>query len=100
MNAEEFERAYGGADRKEWVNGLPSVATGHYGCINAHVASGGTSRKADARFIVPLTWAEHQDLHQHGQRTFEAKHGIVLLDEAAKVEAAWQAYCQTPRLPF
>lgn len=103
MNAgtEEFMRAYGGLERVEWVKRQRSV-TGALGpCVNAHVISGGTSRKADAEYIVPLTWAEHEWLHKHGRDAFNVRHGLDLLDEAAETERRWQAYQTTnPQLPW
>jgi hypothetical protein len=102
VKADEFERVYGSLDRIEWVKGLPSVASGLYGCENAHVGGGGMAYKAAARFIVPLTWHEHRvELHQTlGRKSFEAKYQIDLLEKAAEIEAAWQVYLLTPLRTF
>ncbi len=89
----EFARIYGSKARVAWVKAQPSVASGKGPCENVHVIGGGTSRKADARVIVPLTHDEHRgELHQHGKEWFEARYGISLDFMAAQVELAWQAY--------
>jgi hypothetical protein len=91
----KLAREYGSAARIAWVSALPSVVSGQGPCVNAHTATGGLSRKAHHSSIVPLTVAEHDELHQHGQRTFEAKYGVVLCAEAARVQAAWLAIQET-----
>lgn len=53
--ARAFVRAYGSPARVAWVRAQPSVVSGQRPCVNAHVRSGGMGRKADARWIVPLT---------------------------------------------
>lgn len=86
----EFQRVYGGSARCGWIAAQPSVASGRGPCVNAHVRTGGIGRKADARWIVPLTFDEHGELHQHGIKTFERKYKIDLLEEARKTEREWQ----------
>lgn len=100
MSDEEFARAYGSLDRVEWVRSLPSVASGKRPCVNAHVRTGGMGRKADARWIVPLTWEEHERLHRRGPAWFETTYGIDLDAKAAETEVAWQAYSLAPRPTF
>lgn len=95
----EWLRAYGSEERVQWVQQQLSVATGKYGCVNAHTETGGTSRKADFETIVPLTWAEHEELHQHGQRTFEAKYGIDLKAAAADTQRRWLIHERTTTRP-
>jgi hypothetical protein len=70
----------------------PSVVSRKKPCENAHVKSGGVGRKADAKWIVPLTFDEHQELHQHGQKTFEKKYGINLVEQAKRIEKEWQSW--------
>jgi hypothetical protein len=87
----EWLRAFGSPERCEWIKGLPSVASGETPCENAHVRTGGTSRKADACWIVPLTDYEHRvELHHLGKPAFNAKYGIDLDTEAARIDAMWQ----------
>jgi hypothetical protein len=93
----KLEREYGSAARIAWVSALPSVVSGHGPCVNAHTATGGVSRKAHHSSIVPLTVAEHDELHQHGQQTFEAKYQVDLRGEAARVDAAWLALAEEDR---
>lgn len=88
--AETFTRAYGGAERVAWITRQPSVVSGEGPCVNAHVKTGGAGRKADARWVVPLTDAEHRELHQIGQKSFEAKHAIDLAFQAAIIDARWE----------
>ncbi len=93
---EAFARAYGGAERVDWIKGQPSILSGARPCVNAHVKTGGMGRKADARWIVPLTAAEHDELHRIGQRTFEAKYAIDLAFWAQVIDARWEAYRAAP----
>jgi hypothetical protein len=90
MNKSEWLRAYGSSERVMWIIRHPSVVSGRGPCVNAHVRTGGVGRKADAKWIIPITFKEHNELHQHGQKTFEQKHGIDLLKAAEKIEAEWQ----------
>jgi len=87
-----FQRAYGGADRADWMTRQPSVVSGAGPCVNVHVKTGGVGRKADAKWVVPLTDAEHHELHAIGQKTFEAKYGIDLAFQAAIIDARWEVY--------
>lgn len=91
----EFERAYGGEARVEWIRAQPSVVSGRTPCVNAHVANGGMGRKADAAWIVPLTYEEHEELHQVGVLRFEQRYVIHLKSAAVAVEAKWQAHLQS-----
>lgn len=88
----EFARCYGSIERVEWVRSQPSVIDGARPCVNAHTATGGTSRKADAETIVPLTGRQHDELHRIGVASFEAKYGVDLAALAAHTERQWQAH--------
>lgn len=89
----EWLRVFGSYDRVEWVTAQPSVASGRGPCVNAHTKNGGAGRKADYIWIVPLTNFEHTaELHQHGQRTFERKYSIDLIQCAVDTEARWQTH--------
>lgn len=89
--AKEFARCYHSEERVEWVKNLPSVVSGRGPCDNAHVRGGGAGRKADYRFIVPLTRREHNELHRIGPADFESNYSINLEAAADAVEAAWQS---------
>lgn len=107
----KLDREYGGPERIAWVAQLPCVGCGYRGPVpreNAHVISGGTSRKADARWIVPLcarrnmglpasplgVWIEgcHRKSHRMGQKSFEAFANIDLKAAASRIESEWQAH--------
>lgn len=90
----EWARAYGSKARVEWIKAQPSVASGLGPCVNAHVKNGGAGRKADAKWIVPLTDQEHKELHRVGIDTFEKEHWLELEYFAQKTEADWQAHSQ------
>jgi len=95
MNTREWERVYGSKARVEWIQSLPSVASGKGPCVNAHVTPdnglpSGTGRKADARWIVPLTAVEHHELHQRGELTFQALYGVNLAGKAREIDAEWR----------
>lgn len=86
----EFARAYHSEERVLWVQALPSVVSGETPCVNAHVRNGGAGRKADYRWIVPLTDQEHQNYHVVGKRFFEKWAKVDLDAAAADVERRWQ----------
>jgi len=85
-------RAYGSPERVEWVTWQPSVVSGYVPCDNAHVRSGGKSRKADACWIVPLLPDEHDELHKIGKASFEAKYDLDLDALAGVIEMAWKRF--------
>ena len=94
----EFARVYGSEERVEWTRNSPSVASGKGPCVNAHVTPdvglpSGTGRKADHRWIVPLTDEEHRE-HHAGQATFEARYGITLPGKAREHHAKWLAHVE------
>ena len=90
----ERERAYGPPERREWVQGQPSVVSGRTPCVNAHVPDpegpSGMGRKADARWVVPLTLEEEMELHRVGIETFQARHDIDLTEAARETERQWK----------
>lgn len=88
----EFARCYGSSERVEFVKAQPSIVSGERPCVNAHVRNGGMGRKADAKWIVPMTDQEHRELHGWGIVVFETLYMLDLDVEAAKTEAAWQVY--------
>ena len=87
-------RAYGGVARMRWVTRRQCVVCGlepsaEYPNQNHHVRTGGTSRKADAIFVVALCPPCHH-AHETGtalltRETWDAY--------AAATELDWQAYC-------
>lgn len=94
---EEWERSYGSVERVEWMRSRPSIVSGKKPCVNAHVRTGGMGRKADACWIVPLTYEEHEELHRIGRWAFQAKYTIDLDVAARMVELHWQGHLQTER---
>ena len=86
-----FDRAYGGADRADWMTRQPCVVCGALPSVNAHVKTGGAGRKADAKWVVPACRSHHDEMHR-GQRTFEAKYGVDLARLAAIIDARWEVY--------
>ena len=94
---EEWARAYGSVERVQWMQRQPSVASGDGPCVNAHVSPpdglpSGIGRKADYVWVVPLTEAEHTELHAVGEETFQRRKGIDLAECAAEVHLRWIAY--------
>lgn len=90
----EWARAYGSAERVAWVRSLPCLVCGplSFGASqNAHVGTGGVSRKADARNVVPLCAPHHRSLHTRGVRSFEDRYGINLETAAERINALWLA---------
>lgn len=91
----EFARAYGSKARVEWVKSRPCVAWTRncQGPIhNHHIKNGGGSRKADARFIVPLCELHHGVLHRMGRQSFESGYNCHLETWAATIELQWRKH--------
>lgn len=74
-----------------WVRNQPSCASGKFSmyvdgvgrCVAHHVrraSNSGTGIKG-AYITIPLTDAEHSELHDRGEKTFVKEHGIHELDE-------------------
>ena len=69
-----------------WVRSLPSAATGMVGCIAHHRIGHRYSQHKVSDFeAMPLTDAEHKQLHNHGVHTFE--------DEVGRTE--WEMIAKT-----
>lgn len=85
-----FARAYGSEARVAWVKNLPCLVCAATPSQNAHVRSGGTGRKADARWIVPLCDTHHHELHTKGINTFEVKYLLDLDIWAMLIDIQWQ----------
>lgn len=83
-------RAYGSAERVQWVKSLPCLVCGATPSENAHVYTGGMGRKADAAKIVPLCLIHHAEQHAYGNRTIEDDYWLDLRAEAARIEAMWR----------
>ncbi len=86
----DWQRAYHSQERVEFIQRLPSVVSGKSPCVNAHVRTGGMGRKAGSEWIVPLTGAEHIELHQRGMASFEAKYVVNLRTLATQTEERWR----------
>ena len=89
---EEFARTFGSEERVAWVRATPCPVRG-CGAVpseNHHAKGGGTARRADAHWIVPLCHTHHAELHQHGANTFEVTHRIDLDTLAGITEIRWQ----------
>jgi hypothetical protein len=61
------------------------------GCDPHHVrkgTDGGTGRKPGDQWVVPLCHLHHMELHNRGQLTFEATHGVRLAELAVGLWAS------------
>lgn len=98
----EWERAFGGEERVEWMHWQRSIFSGQVPCVSAHIHGGGVARRADSCWTVPTTWAEHQDMHDEGQESYAARHGLTLDDLdvlAARTETRWQHHLRSTARP-
>jgi len=62
----------------DWVKTLPSVVSGRPADDPHHLighGTGGTGTKVSDYFTFPLTRTEHDELHNHGWREWEERHG-------------------------
>lgn len=92
----EWLREHGSVDRVKWVKTLACIIADQHTCEgpieNAHIKGDGTSRKADARFIVPACRLAHRGtggMHA-GIETFAARYGLDLEAEAARIQTTWE----------
>lgn len=95
MTRAEFRRVWDSEEFKQYTERSPSVISGWGPCVGHHVRPNpdppaGAGRKPDAKWVVPVTFCEHQEIHGAGQETFEKKHGVNLADEAKEHWARWQ----------
>ncbi len=75
---------------RKWIRSLPSVVSGRGPCEVVHVRSRGAGG-GDEGNIVPLTQHEHiYQLHQWGQKTFEARWCVDLGAVALELWERWQ----------
>ncbi len=94
----EWLRAYGSPERVEFVRWRRCVVAtivceGAVGLReNAHIVTGGGSRKADADKIVPLCNHHHFMLHCAGRDEFEHRYRVDLTECARMTESAWLAF--------
>lgn len=107
----ELERAYGPAERREWMKRRPCCHCGVRGwTVSAHVGNGGAGRKSDAADTVPLCSTRMgvlgcHDRYDQGKASFrvefEQRHGFTLAAAAALTELDWKAYVagRTTRSP-
>lgn len=85
-------RAYGPTERRQWVKDQPCCVSGRRApSENVHIKSGGTSRKADHEFVIPLHWTLHRELHQWGAESFSAFYGVELDELAHATHLKWLA---------
>lgn len=90
-SAENFDRAYGGVAKVEWLKSQPCAVSGVRGDIEcAHVKNGGMSRKADAKWLIPLATELHRLLHRIGRASFEARFLVDLERLAEETERKWR----------
>lgn len=101
--AKNHARAYG--EKRAWVVTLPCLICGYSPCDPAHVGTLGGGLKSGSERLVPLCGprlqlvgrltdyfdGHHRESHR-GIKTFQAKYGIDLKAEAARIEREWQSY--------
>ncbi len=94
----EWLRAYGSPERVNFVRWLRCVVQ-TFVCErnvglreNAHIVTGGASRKADADKIVPLCNHHHFMLNCAGRDEFERRYSVDLTECARMTELSWLAF--------
>lgn len=92
----EWLRAFGSAERVEFVRSLPCIAAHARDCDgdveNTHTVGGGMGRRSDAENIVPCCRRHHHEMHSVGAAIFAMHRAVNLRACAAETEAAWLAY--------
>ena len=98
--AANLERAHGPAERREWIKTLPCANCGIVGYSEgAHIKNGGMSKKADARFTIPLCGRVVGVIGCHGVQHSFGWSALVELNTpdkreaaAARTEELWQSH--------
>lgn len=92
-----FERAYGGKAYRDFVVSLPCIIADQHECAGpmdpSHVKGGGVGYKGDAEWLVPKCRKAHDEYHDHGRATFEAKYGVDVKALAQMTRAQWAFEC-------
>ena len=92
---ENWLRSYHSVERVKFVAEVLRCHICGREAENAHVASGGMSRKADYDKVVGLCAEHHRELHNEGAKSFEAAYGFSLQELAAWVETEWRQHSDT-----
>ena len=93
----EHQRAFGGETRLAWIKAQPCLVVS---CTarpseNCHVRTGGTGRRADAKWIVPACKGHHAEMHR-GQKSFERLYGVDLQALAAQYDQTFRELAAGP----
>lgn len=74
-------------DRKylKFVREQPCAVTGAYGCDPHHFLTGGMGTKGSDYATIPLTRELHDELHNHGMKSFQTKYQIDFWKEMARL---------------
>ena len=83
----QFPKPYTIRDKNylKYIREQPCVVTRRNGVVAHHLESGMVGSKGDDWITVPLTPEMHQELHQVGWLSFEAKHNVNLWKCCAKL---------------
>ena len=95
MTGEEWSRVYDSQEFVAFTQQSRSVVSGEGPCVCAHITPNddppsGLGRKADAKWITPLTYAEHLLLHSMGKESCQLLWGTDLVEAAKRHWARWQ----------
>ena len=109
-SAEETTRIYGTPDRQDWMRRYPCAICTliHHRqdspSVIAHAIGGGTARKADACWTIPLCAQHHDELDGRlvagGRKTFERKYDVDVRDLSRRVDHEWTLYAVLHQLEF
>jgi len=88
VDPDEWKRVYDSEAFVAFTRESRSCVSGETPCVAAHITPNedppsGVGRKADAKWIAPMTYTEHLLLHSKGRSSCEQLWGIDLV-EAAK----------------
>jgi hypothetical protein len=92
--SKNWTRAYGSVERVQFVAALPCAVLMCLEAVseNAHIIPGGTGRRADAKYIIPLCTFHHRQIHTIGRASFERAYRINIFEAAERTDAAWRAH--------
>jgi hypothetical protein len=97
--AKTLQRAYGGAERKEWIKKLPCTIAHCFETpsVNSHVgdvtSDKGAGYKSSARYVIPMCVGHEREYH-HGSESFAKRYGVDLMAEAHRIEQCWQQHLE------
>ena len=77
-----------------WIKANPCIICGYPFSDPHHSSTGGKGTKASDYTCLPLCHKHHQEIHQIGKQTFQAKYNINFKEVCKRLNAIWNENLQ------